>query len=300
MPFSQELPSDGLSRRTVLLGLTLAPAAALVGCSPVVAASSAAPTQVTYPPRWTPTPPQSKAGPTILGTMHSKATGSDHDWRITYPPGTKPGDKLPVAIMLHGHGDAITAIPTLGYPEILAAVVRSGVKPFALAAVYGGNLFWQNHNGQDAGAMVATEFVKLLKRQGLNTSRLALTGWSMGGWGALRLACGELHGKLRAVVALSTPCYASYDELPVGDWMTRAEFEANNFYHRSDQLTDLPIFLACGASDPFLPGNKAFAAVLEQTPGVIAPVLDFGPGEHGHPYWQSMAATQFRFLGKNL
>jgi len=240
------------------------------------------------------------AGPIVRGSLTSAATGDTRDWIICYPPGSKPGATLPVAIALHGFGDALSIFEAMQYPGHLAEAVGAGVKPFAIAAIFGSKLFWQDTAGQDAGALVATEFVAELRKHGLNTSRLAVTGWSMGGWGAFRLACNELNGKLRAVAALSTPCYASYDEVPEKGWMSRADFDANNFYGHTAALTDLPIYLACGASDPFMAGNLTFAQALAATPGVQAPVTDFGPGEHSPAYWESKASAQFRFLGEHL
>jgi hypothetical protein len=236
----------------------------------------------------------------VRGTLYSKATGLDHDWVIYYPPSSKAGAKLPVAIVLHGLGDNISIMDGINYSTHLAQAVGAGVTPFALAGVNGGALFWQKTGSQDAGAMVATDFVATLRSRGLNTSRLGLTGWSMGGWGTLRLACDELHGRLRAVAALSTPCYPNSAAVPDQSWMTSAAFDANNFYNRTALLTDLPIMLACGTSDGFYPGNVTFLEVLKQTPGVLEPVVDFGEGNHSPSYWESVAPTQFAFLGSHL
>jgi hypothetical protein len=280
-----------LPRRTLLAALGLAPLAALTACT-------------TEPGRATEDPSISvstaQPGPVKHGTLTSASTGDTREWIICYPPGSKSGDHLPVAIAMHGYGDALGIIETMRYPGHLADAVAAGVRPFAIAAIFGGDLFWQRGITQDAGALVATDFVAELKRQGLNTSRLALTGWSMGGWGTFRLACDELHGKLRAVAALSTPCYASFDQVPGQSWMTRQQFDTNNFYGRTSLLTNLPIYMACGTSDGFSSGNLAFAAALAATPGVSAPVTDFGPGDHSARYWESKTPAQFRFLGEHL
>ncbi len=300
-------PGHPLARRTLLSALALAPAATLVACTPRLG-NTPEPSESPLAPRRSASPvrpvPSATAtaqpGPVRYGQLNSTATGLTHEWVICYPPGTGPGDKLPVVIALHGMGDPIGIIESLNYPSQLASAVANGVRPFAIAAVFGGVLFWQRSGRQDAGALVASEFVRVLKRQGLNTSRLALTGWSMGGWGALRLACDELHGKVRAVAALSTPCYAKLSDAPESGWMTEAEFEANNFFDRTERLTDLPVFLACGSSDAFYQGNVVFADRLANTAGTLTPVVSFGPGEHGHPYWKSIAPAQFRFLGQHL
>ena len=283
------------ARRTLLTALGTATLATLAACTGI---GTATPTP--RPPA-SPSPSKTrKPGPIAYGQLASTATGDTRNWIIYYPPGTKIGDKLPVVIALHGLGDTIAMTEVQHYATHLADAVANGVTPFAIAAIDGGTLIWQKVGNQDAGALVATDFVALLKQRGLNTARLALTGWSMGGWGTLRLACDELHGKLRAVAALSTPCYANSAQVPDNTWMTPAEFDANNFYNRTDQLTGLPIFLACGISDGFYPGNVSFAARLTSTGGVLAPVIDFTPGGHSPDYWESVVPAQFRFLGEHL
>jgi predicted esterase len=292
-----------LTRRTLLSAIALAPAATLVSCSRL-SPPSASPSAPRLSPSPAPTVPSLAAtaqpGLVRYGQLDSTATGLTHDWVLCYPPGAQPGDKLPVVIALHGMGDNISTIEGLKYPSQLASTVANGQPPFVIAAIYGGVMFWQRDGKQDAGALVASEFVDLLSSQGLDTSRLALTGWSMGGWGALRLACDELHGKLRAVAALSTPCYARLSDAPESGWMTEAAFEANNFFDRTDRLLNLPIYLACGTSDAFYPGNVVFADRLANTPGTLTPVVNFGPGEHSTGYWTAVAASQFDFLGSHL
>jgi enterochelin esterase-like enzyme len=300
-------PGRPLARRTLLSALALAPAATLAACTQWLSAppdptgGSSAPRRSASPaPPVPPATATAQPGPVQYGQLNSAATGLTHDWVICYPPGTGPGDKLPVVIALHGTGDAIGILEGLNYPSYLASAVANGVRPFAIAAIYGGVLFWQRSGSQDAGALVASDFLRVLKGQGLDTSKLALTGWSMGGWGALRLACDELHGKVQAVAALSTPCYAKLSDAPESGWMTEAEFETNNFFDRTERLTNLPVFLACGRSDAFYDGNLTFADRLANTAGALTPVASFGPGGHEHAYWKSVAPSQFRFLGQYL
>lgn len=285
--------SPRLTRRTLLGVATLAPL--LAACAPAPQSSS----------RPTPTPPftpgRNGLGPVTRGMLQSKATQSSAQWLIYYPPDAAVGDPLPVAIMMHGLGDSIAALDANHYSQALYdSVVKDKTPPFAIAAIDGGTLFYQRSGSLDAGALIADEFLGELTRRGLDTSRLALTGWSMGGWGSLRLACDELHGKLKAIAPLSAPCYERYEHVPDPSWMTRSEFNRNNFYNRAARLSDLPIFLACGKQDAFYRGNASFAAKLRRTAGVGPLVTDFGPGIHDPQYWASVAPAQLRFLGKHL
>lgn len=288
-------PSPRLTRRALLGAAALAPV--LAACAPRPPGASQ-PVATTTPPF---TPGRNGLGPVIRGTLQSTATQSSPRWLIYYPPDAAPGDPLPVAIMMHGLGDTIAAIDANHYSQALYdTVVKDQTPPFAIAAIDGGTLFYQRHGSLDGGALIADEFLAELTRRGLDTSRLALTGWSMGGWGALRLACDELHGKLKAIAPLSAPCYERYEHVPDPSWMTRSEFNRNNFYNRPRRLTDLPIFLACGTQDAFYRGNASFATKLRQTSGVGPLVTSFGTGIHDPQYWASVAPAQLSFLGQHL
>ncbi len=265
-----------VGRRTLLTAACLAPI--LVGC----------------------TTPENPDGRIVTGTLSSSATGQDHPWAIWYPPGTDAGSLLPVIVVLHGIDATIADVQSLGYTTQALELIRKGAAPFAIAAVNGGQLFWQKIGKVDAGKMLVSDFLPLLARHGLDLGRMALTGWSMGGWGTLRLATAELRGKLKAIAAISAPCYQKYDWVPQKQWMTRAEFTANNFFIRPSRLANLPIFLACGTEDPFYPGNRDFAEILQSTPVVEPPTVSFGPGAHDPVYWQSVLPQQLGFLAKNL
>lgn len=252
-------------------------------------------------PSRTPKPRSTPAGDgtRVYGTLASPSTGLTHNWIVIYPPGSSVKAKLPVVIVLHGMGDTFDTLNHLNYHVHLGEAVRAGVRPFALAAIDGGVLFWQKMNGQDGAALVATDFVGMLAARGLDTSRLALTGWSMGGWGTLRLAGNELAGKVRAAAPISTPLYPDAAAAPER-WMSDEEYAANNPYTHPQLLTNLPLWLACGTSDRFHPGNVSFAGVLGQTPGVLPPQTHFTEGNHDFGYWESITADQFRFLGEHL
>lgn len=278
MPIFARGSGQPVTRRTLLTAALLAPA--MSGC----------------------TSPLFGGPTTITGTLSSTATGTNHEWAIWYPTGTSRDSGLPVVVVLHGLGDTIASIESLGYTSQATSLIESGVAPFAMAAIHGDSLFWQKVGNQDAGAMVAEEFLPVLADHGLDTSRLALTGWSMGGWGTLRLAERELHGRLRAAAAISTPCYADYRSVPepYQKVMSRSVFESGNFFDHPKRLTNLPLFLACGTEDPFEVGNEEFVITLDSQKGVIQPQRSFSKGAHDADYWRSIAPAQFRFLADHL
>lgn len=128
--------------------------------------------------------PDVAAPPTISGAFRSEARlGQRVVWTLALPPG--PRRDVPLVVVLHGRGgDHTTAFrrDRLGLDRFLAAHVRAGGTPFALVSVDGGETYWHaRDSGEDAGAMVTEELLPLITRRGVDTSRLAFLGWSMGG-----------------------------------------------------------------------------------------------------------------------
>ncbi len=107
--------------------------------------------------------PDAAPGRVVHGSFVSRARGGVRTgWSVAYPPGGASG--LPVLVVLHGlGGDHRAAMsPNLGMDRFLAAGVKAGRPPFAIASVDGGTTYWHRRSdGEDAGAMVLEEFVPL-------------------------------------------------------------------------------------------------------------------------------------------
>ena len=131
--------------------------------------------------------PNVEPGRTTSGTFVSQARGGRRTgWTIALPPGVRPGARsLPVAVVLHGRGNSHESAFSpdyLGLDRFLSAAVEQGAPPFAMASVDGGESYWHARaNGDDAEGMVLDEFLPLLADHGLDVSRVAFLGWSMGG-----------------------------------------------------------------------------------------------------------------------
>jgi enterochelin esterase-like enzyme len=135
--------------------------------------------------------PGGPTGPVSSGSFVSAARRRTVHWQVAWPHGSRPGDRLPVAVVLHGRGDdSRAAFAAQGLQYFLAAAIRAGTPAFALASVDGGDhTYWHARaDGDDPQRMVTDEFLPLLGGMGLRTDRFGLTGWSMGGYGALLLA----------------------------------------------------------------------------------------------------------------
>jgi enterochelin esterase-like enzyme len=120
--------------------------------------------------------------------------------------------------------------------EHLAAAARSGVPPFVLVAVDGGETYWHRRaSGDDPERMILDEVRPRLAEMGLRTSRLALMGWSMGGYGALLAA--RRHPEVVVATAASSPARRAVPApTPTGTTSWRAEMLLRHLLSRRLRL----------------------------------------------------------------
>ena len=226
-------------------------------------------------------PPTTVApGPLRLASFPSRQRGRPVGYGVAWPPGSGPGDRLAVCLLLHAAaGDQRAPFERLRLHHHLAqAVGADGVRPFALASADGRGSDWRPAPGDDPFAMLLDELLPLLSGLGLRTGpgQLGVLGWSMGGAGALRLA--EAHpGRLAAVLAVS-PAIAETGPEVAG----------------AGRLTGLAVKVDCGANDPFAPGTRALATTLPVAQVAVT------KGCHDGRYWQDQAPAQLRFLAAAL
>lgn len=237
-------------------------------------------------------------GPVVTGTMRSARRRREVGFAIAYPPGYSTGAALPVCLALHGYrSDARGAIGCGSYPEFIAGAVGSGTAPFALAAVDGGDGYWHPHATDDPLGMIFDEFLPLLRSKGLDVSRPAAAGWSMGGYGAL--LCGMSRPSLFAAIVATSPAifhsYADARRVNPGAFDTAAEWAAYDVTARARELTGLPVHVAIGAGDPFAP---AVATLRERLPDPSA--VRVATGCHDGRFWNWAAPDQVRLIGAAL
>ena len=243
--------------------------------------------------------PSTVPGPTTSGSFVSTARlGATCGWTVSYPPGSKPGDALPVLVALHGYGgDHRSAFwAGLGLDRFLAQTVERGSRPFAVASVDGGNTYWHRRaTGEDAGAMVMDEFLPVLAQAGLDTAKVALLGWSMGGYGALHL--GGLLGSARvsSVVAESPAIWHTAKEAAHGAFDGAADFNANTPFGREASLAGIPLRVECGTGDGFCPNVEDYVAGLHPRPAG-----GFPPGGHNLDFWRREAPAQLAFAAAHF
>jgi enterochelin esterase-like enzyme len=283
-----------LSRRALLLGLVGLGAAGTGGLA--VPRVRHAVRDLTDPTPVAPHQvPSGPAGATVEGAFDSRATGTRTGYVIAYPDHVRAG--LPVLLVLHGKGcDHRDVVGSHRLGAFLSDAVRRGVPPFAVVGVDGGaDSYWHaRRDGTDSQRMVVEELLPVLAGRGLRVDRLALGGWSMGGYGALLLA--ELLGRSRvAAVAVDSPAlWQRWQDSAPGAFDGRADFAAHDVLRDLARVGDVPLRVSCGTSDPFLPGVRA---LLQRRPETER---ELGPGGHDLAWWQHAAPAQLAFVGRHL
>jgi hypothetical protein len=245
------------------------------------------------------TPPPSYQVTYKKGALRSKHLAAPAAYDIAYPPGVDSGDRalavMPVLICLPGRSRSPEAVLEGGlhFGDYVAdAIEKRGVTPFVTAAVQASDTYWhERHAGDDAMAMLLEEFLPFLRR-GLGLGGpLAVMGWSMGGYGALRAAEWG-RDEFCAVCAVSAALWRSYDD-GVGDAFDDAfDYGAYDVYRQAYILRGFPVRLDCGRQDPFYEADKAFVEALRQPPAG-----GFSPGGHNDAFWSRVAPAEIDWVG---
>ncbi len=244
--------------------------------------------------------PDVDPGPVVTGTFVSEARlGAEVGWGLTRPPGII--GPLPLVVALHALGGSHASLlgQNFGLPQFLAAAVADGVAPFAIATVDGGRTYWHPRpTGEDAGAMVADELLPMLgERDDLDTTRIGFMGWSMGGFGSLRLA-GLLGPERVAAVAVCGPAlWKNPDEASAEGFADAAEYEEFSVYDAQDDLDGIAVRIDVGTGDPFYRDVEDYVAGFPPDAGVTS---TFEPGGHNARYFRRMEPAELAFLGGAL
>lgn len=240
-------------------------------------------------------------GPVETGEFVSEhRLGATTRWVLLRPPGSD-ADRLPLVVALHGlDWDLDGFLPEgLGLPQFLAAAVADGVPPFAIVAAEGGGSYWHRRpDGEDAGAMVTDELLPLMAARGdLAVDRVGLLGWSMGGYGALRLAAELGAGRVPAVAVAGPAIWSDADDASRAGFEDEAEYDEFTVTGRQDDLDGIAVRIDCGTGDPFYRDVEDYVDGFGADAGVTA---SFEPGAHDRDFWRRVLPDQLAFLGSRL
>lgn len=224
--------------------------------------------------------PDAPNGEITLESIPSQHRGQDVEFFTAVPAGYGDGAGLPVVVILHGSSATPADYEEFGLGRFLTQAVVDGAEPFALAGAAGGLLRWEPDpaGGDDPQAMVVEEVPAWLAQRGFDADRRALWGWSMGGYGVLRLAEGYPQWS-RAVAAFSP-----------------AMREGDPVFADAAALATQPLGIWCGTEDSFHDAVRAFVDELDPPPQIAS----FSEGAHTRVYWNDQTLEAFDFLSARL
>jgi S-formylglutathione hydrolase FrmB len=227
--------------------------------------------------------------------VYSAARHRDVTLAFYLPPGANPRG-LPMSILLHGlHGDARhAAVGDLA--DVLASAVKKGSVPaFGFIAVDGGDNYWhENTPGDDPMAMLLDEVPGWLRERGYGEP-FAITGASMGGFGALLYARrrAERGDPIAATAAISPGLITTWPEMA-----KRRAFKNEDEWTSLDPLRHLtstgPTALGVwiGDRDRFIEGTRRFIRDVRPEVGTVK------GGGHDDGFYRKVTPDVVRFLAK--
>jgi S-formylglutathione hydrolase FrmB len=238
----------------------------------------------------------SAAKPTVrFERVYSAARHREVTLAFYLPTGANPRG-LPMSILLHGlHGDARHA--SIGnLDEVLTTAVAKGAVPaFGFVAVDGGDNYWhENIPGDDPMAMLLDEVPQWLRERGYGEP-FAVTGVSMGGFGALLYARrrAERGDPIAATAAISPGLITTWPEMA-----KRRAFKNEREWASLDPLRHLhstgPTALGVwiGDRDRFIEGTRRFIHDVRPEVGTVK------SGGHDDGFYRKVTPDVVQFLAK--
>jgi predicted esterase len=240
-------------------------------------------------------------GPSESGSFFSAARHRRVGYTIAYPPAHRPGDALPLIVMLHGYGrNHSTAL--VGMTPAQAMALRgngAALTPMAMVTVDGGNGYWNPHRDDDPMAMIVDGLIPFCQRKGLGVApeKIGLMGISMGGYGALAIA-ERFPGLVSAVAAISPAVWTSYAQARAantGAFASGTAFASGDVIAHASSLRGIAVRVASGVDDPFHPGVEQLVSALPSSRTEV-----FSAGCHTDSFFLEQEPLSIAFLARHL
>lgn len=224
------------------------------------------------------------------GSLTSRRVAGPVDYAVAVPAGRDP-ETLPVVVVLHGRGGSVAGL--LDIDRVTDALATTGL---ALAMVDGGDSFWHlRADGDDRGALIWEDLLpRAAAEHGLSraTEPVGLTGFSMGGYGAL-LQAALVPDRVACVGAISAAVWTSFAASADGAFDDEADFDRHDILGNLFRLEGVPVRIDCGASDPFEGTNRAILDEVQAAGGIRS-------GCHDSAFFRSALVDQAAFLAGHL
>lgn len=198
------------------------------------------------------------------------------------PSGDSHGRSL--LVFLHGRG---------GHPGSFKSQIATAFKglgddaPVVVQVAGGDHSYYHDRDDGKWGTYVIDEAIPAaLKRFDLDESRIAIGGYSMGGFGAFDIA--RLHpGTFCAVGGHSAAMWVNAGETPPGAFDDADDFEAHDVIEEArdhpDAYEGVQLWLDGGSDDPFRAANAELVDALHD--GGLQVTAHTWSGGHTRSYW---------------
>jgi S-formylglutathione hydrolase FrmB len=207
------------------------------------------------------------------------------------PPGG--GEGRPLLVLLHGRsGDPDNVLSDAFFKGVKALGNRA---PVILLADGGDHSYWHDRRDGPWGSYVMREAIpEALTRFHANPKRIAVGGFSMGGFGALDLAR-LAPGRFCAIGGHSAALWQRGGDTPAGAFDDAEDFARHDVMAaaRTNSSYPLPIWLDVGNADPFRPADTQMATILRASGHTLQ--FHVWPGDHSFDYWRQHIAAYLRF-----
>lgn len=234
------------------------------------------------------TPTALRGAKVVEWDFHSSVLDRTLPEVVVLPRGFRADQRRPLLVFLHGRKRKP------GSPRnraIEGAVGQVGEDaPVVLLANGGDHSYFHDRRDGKWGTYVSEELVGYtVRKYGLDDTRVAYAGLSMGGYGALELTR-EANRTMCGVGAIAPALFLSAEQSASGAFDDADDFNAHDPLAavRADNaaLHGTPVFLAGGDEDPFREGTDAMADALRGGPSPV--VRRTGAGGHSRLYWNPL------------
>ncbi|GLZ55262.1 hypothetical protein [Actinomycetospora sp. NBRC 106378] len=286
-----------MSRRRLLLG-----GGAVVGAGALAAGATTLARAMETPapiPQRVPSAPRPARTPDAAATVEwvsSSARRRSVRLVITSPAGVDRRT-LPVAVGLHGLGGNALWWGDPGMRRALGIAWASGVPPFAIAALDGGDNYWHPFRPtDDPMRMLLDELPGWLVQRGMAPTPVLSTGVSMGGAGCLMYARARARrsAPVKAVAAMSPGLFTDWAVAAKRPFAGIADWEANDPLRFYPELAGTPTGMWCGDRDSFANAVRRYIALARPQYSRIS------PGAHTGSYYATILPQVFAFLGQHV
>jgi putative tributyrin esterase len=243
-------------------------------------------------------------------TFRSASLEREITYRVILPKIFPSGERLPVVYLLHGGGGDFrkwsndSDVGAFAEKQLIL-VMPEGESSYYTNSVARPKDRFESYIARDLIADVEARFPA-------DSSRRAIAGVSMGGFGAIRLALKypELYQFVGALSpAIDVPSrpfsfkrigqYRHHASI-FGAWGSQTRRENDPFFlaRVADPDRTPFVYVACGEQEGLLPSNRRFAALLAQRKFHF----EFHPGPGGHDWnqWNQRLPDMFRSLLQHI